>query len=71
AVQDEPQLETDTPAPEQAAEEEFSFDDLELPEFDEDDALDAVQDEPQLETDTPAPEQAAEEEFSFDDLELP
>ncbi|MGR5559671.1 FimV/HubP family polar landmark protein, partial [Vibrio fortis] len=66
-----PQLETDTPAPEQAAEEEFSFDDLELPEFDEDDALDAVQDEPQLEAETSAPEQAAEEEFSFDDLELP
>ncbi|MDK9763842.1 ATPase, partial [Vibrio sp. D420a] len=76
AVQDEPKLETETPAPEQAAEEEFSFDDLELPEFDEDDALDAVQDEPQLETETPetetpAPEQTVEEEFSFDELELP
>ncbi|MEZ9056905.1 FimV/HubP family polar landmark protein [Vibrio pelagius] len=79
-AQEEPELATEAPiqesvtqeaqAPEQATEEEFSFDDLELPEFGEDDALEAVQDEPQLETETPALEQTAEEEFSFDDLEL-
>ncbi|WP_281279117.1 FimV/HubP family polar landmark protein, partial [Vibrio tasmaniensis] len=68
----EPQAET-APQVEAAtrdSEEEFSFDDLELPEFDEEDALaEAVSepDEAQLEQDL-APET---EKFEFDDLDLP
>ncbi|MEZ9187808.1 FimV/HubP family polar landmark protein [Vibrio sp. 10N.286.52.F8] len=68
----EPQLDTapqaDTAQPE--SEEEFSFDDFELPEFGEDDALAEVVSEPdeaQLEQDL-APDT---EKFEFDDLDLP
>ncbi|MFA0427743.1 FimV/HubP family polar landmark protein, partial [Vibrio sp. 10N.222.51.C5] len=68
----EPQLDAgpqaDTAQPE--SEEEFSFDDFELPEFGEDDALAEVVSEPdeaQLEQDlAPDPEK-----FEFDDLDLP
>ncbi|MDK9797107.1 FimV/HubP family polar landmark protein, partial [Vibrio sp. D449a] len=51
--------------------EAFSFDDLELPEFDEDDALNAVEGEPEPEASAATQEQADDETFSFDDLELP
>ncbi|CAH1554148.1 hypothetical protein THOD03_190061 [Vibrio harveyi] len=57
------------------AEEEFNFDELELPEFSEEDALASMAEEPALtesETaDLEAPVAEAEEEFNFDDLELP
>ncbi|YCO04553.1 FimV/HubP family polar landmark protein [Vibrio sp. VNB-15] len=56
-----------------AEEEEFNFDDLELPEFSEEDALASMADEPALsesETSEPAPS-VEDDEFNFDDLELP
>ncbi|MBE5176251.1 AAA family ATPase [Vibrio parahaemolyticus] len=55
-------------------EDEFNFDELELPEFDEDDALASMAGEPELpeaEVQTAAPTADAEEEFNFDELELP
>ncbi len=56
------------------AEEEFNFDELELPEFDEEDALASMAAEPELpeaEVQTAEPTADAEEEFNFDELELP
>ncbi|EIF8961020.1 TPA: AAA family ATPase [Vibrio parahaemolyticus] len=55
-------------------EDEFNFDELELPEFDEDDALASMAGEPELpeaEVQTAEPTADAEEEFNFDELELP
>ncbi|MBE3873587.1 AAA family ATPase [Vibrio parahaemolyticus] len=55
-------------------EDEFNFDELELPEFDEDDALASMAGEPELpeaEREAAAPAAEAEEEFNFDDTELP
>ncbi|MDW2144524.1 AAA family ATPase, partial [Vibrio sp. 1833] len=55
-------------------EDEFNFDELELPEFDEEDALASMADEPKLpesEREAAAPMAEAEEEFNFDELELP
>ncbi|EOE6248022.1 FimV/HubP family polar landmark protein [Vibrio parahaemolyticus] len=55
-------------------EDEFNFDELELPEFDEEDALASMADEPELpetEVQAAAPTADAEEEFNFDELELP
>ncbi|WP_129830321.1 FimV/HubP family polar landmark protein [Vibrio parahaemolyticus] len=56
-------------------EDEFNFDELELPEFDEEDALASMADEPELpeaEVQAAAPTvDAAEEDFNFDELELP
>ncbi|MBE4065757.1 AAA family ATPase [Vibrio parahaemolyticus] len=55
-------------------EDEFNFDELELPEFDEEDALASMADEPELpeaEREAAAPAAEAEEEFNFDELELP
>ncbi|TON01605.1 FimV/HubP family polar landmark protein [Vibrio parahaemolyticus] len=55
-------------------EDEFNFDELELPEFDEEDALASMADEPELpeaEVQAAAPAAEAEEEFNFDELELP
>ncbi|EGQ7807282.1 AAA family ATPase [Vibrio parahaemolyticus] len=55
-------------------EDEFNFDELELPEFDEEDALASMADEPELpeaEVQAAAPTVDAEEEFNFDELELP
>ncbi|ELA7286368.1 AAA family ATPase [Vibrio parahaemolyticus] len=55
-------------------EEEFNFDELELPEFDEEDALASMAAEPELpeaEVQAAAPTVDAEEEFNFDELELP
>ncbi|HGF3782206.1 TPA: FimV/HubP family polar landmark protein [Vibrio parahaemolyticus] len=55
-------------------EDEFNFDELELPEFDEDDALASMAGEPELpeaEREAAAPAAEAEEEFNFDELELP
>lgn len=55
-------------------EDEFNFDELELPEFDEEDALASMADEPELpesEREAAAPAAEAEEEFNFDDTELP
>ncbi|HHC6443666.1 TPA: FimV/HubP family polar landmark protein [Vibrio parahaemolyticus] len=55
-------------------EDEFNFDELELPEFDEEDALASMADEldlPESEREAAAPAAEAEEEFNFDDLELP
>ncbi|MQD80398.1 AAA family ATPase [Vibrio parahaemolyticus] len=55
-------------------EDEFNFDELELPEFDEEDALASMADEPKLpesEREAAAPAAEAEEEFNFDDTELP
>ncbi|MDU9592702.1 MULTISPECIES: FimV/HubP family polar landmark protein [Vibrio] len=61
------------------AEEEFNFDELELPEFGEEDALASMADESALdESESIEPERSeaesateAEEEFDFDELELP
>ncbi|MCV6005834.1 hypothetical protein OFO99_40985, partial [Escherichia coli] len=56
------------------AEEEFNFVELELPEFDEEDALASMAAEPELpeaEVQTAEPTADAEEEFNFDELELP
>ncbi|MGY5512308.1 FimV/HubP family polar landmark protein [Vibrio antiquarius] len=61
------------------AEEEFDFDELELPEFGEEDALASMAGEPTLdESESIEPERSAaesateaEEEFDFDELELP
>ncbi|MCX8808763.1 FimV/HubP family polar landmark protein [Vibrio parahaemolyticus] len=55
-------------------EDEFNVDELELPEFDEEDALASMADEPELpeaEVQAAAPTVDAEEEFNFDELELP
>ncbi|ELB2021661.1 AAA family ATPase [Vibrio parahaemolyticus] len=55
-------------------EDEFNFDELELPEFDEEDALASMADEPELpeaEVQAAAPTAEAEEGFNFDELELP
>ncbi|MDF5490757.1 hypothetical protein P3706_26090, partial [Vibrio parahaemolyticus] len=61
------------------SEEEFNFDELDLPEFSEDDALASMAGEPALETsESVEPEQVeadlpteSEEEFNFDELDLP
>ncbi|WP_394142283.1 FimV/HubP family polar landmark protein [Vibrio chagasii] len=68
-------------AAEQQSEDEFSFDDFELPEFNEEDALAEVEAEttiePQAESQPETAlqpesvEQQSEDEFSFDDFELP
>ncbi|HGF3750266.1 TPA: FimV/HubP family polar landmark protein [Vibrio parahaemolyticus] len=55
-------------------EDEFNFDELELPEFDEEDALASMTGEPEqpeAEVPTAEPTADAEEEFNFDELELP
>ncbi|TOI46895.1 FimV/HubP family polar landmark protein [Vibrio parahaemolyticus] len=55
-------------------EDEFNFDELELPEFDEEDALASMAAEPELpeaEVQAAAPTVDAEEDFNFDELELP
>ncbi|WP_337219710.1 FimV/HubP family polar landmark protein [Vibrio parahaemolyticus] len=55
-------------------EDEFNFDELELPEFDEEDALASMAAEPELpeaEVQTAEPTADTEEEFNFDELELP
>ncbi|HHE0526844.1 TPA: FimV/HubP family polar landmark protein [Vibrio parahaemolyticus] len=55
-------------------EDEFHFDELELPEFDEEDALASMADEPELpeaEVQAAAPTVDAEEDFNFDELDLP
>ncbi|MBE3765449.1 AAA family ATPase [Vibrio parahaemolyticus] len=55
-------------------EDEFNFDELELPEFDEEDALASMANEldlPESEREAAAPAAEAEEEFNFDDTELP
>ncbi|HAV1507902.1 TPA: AAA family ATPase [Vibrio parahaemolyticus] len=77
SMADEPKLpeaEVQTAEPTADAEEEFNFDELELPEFDEEDALASMADEPELpeaEVQAAAPMAEAEEEFNFDELELP
>ncbi|MBE4428834.1 AAA family ATPase [Vibrio parahaemolyticus] len=77
SMADEPKLpeaEVQTAESTADAEEEFNFDELELPEFDEEDALASMADEPKLpesEIQAAAPTAEAEEEFNFDELELP
>ncbi|CAI2295507.1 TPA: AAA family ATPase [Vibrio parahaemolyticus] len=69
-----PEAEVQTAEPTAEAEEEFNFDELELPEFDEEDALASMAGEPELpeaELQTAEPTADAEEEFNFDELELP
>ncbi len=69
-----PEAEVQTAEPTAEAEEEFNFDELELPEFDEEDALASMADEPELpesKVQAAAPTAEAEEEFNFDELELP
>ncbi|CAH6879641.1 ATPase [Vibrio chagasii] len=66
---------------EQQSEDEFSFDDFELPEFGEEDALAEAETEaiveaqaepqPEVASQPEAAEQQSEDEFSFDDFELP
>ncbi|HGF5008715.1 TPA: FimV/HubP family polar landmark protein [Vibrio parahaemolyticus] len=77
SMADEPKLpeaEVQTAEPTADADEEFNFDELELPEFDEEDALASMAAEPELpeaEVQTAEPTADAEEEFNFDELELP
>ncbi|MCG6437886.1 FimV/HubP family polar landmark protein [Vibrio parahaemolyticus] len=55
-------------------EDEFNFDELELPEFDEEDALASMAAEPELpeaEVQTAEPTADAEEEFNLEEVELP
>ncbi|EGR2286626.1 AAA family ATPase [Vibrio parahaemolyticus] len=76
SMADEPKLpeaEVQTAESTADAEEEFNFDELELPEFDEEDALASMADEPELleaEVQTAEPTADADEEFNFDELEL-
>ncbi|WP_273978319.1 hypothetical protein, partial [Vibrio parahaemolyticus] len=66
--------EVQTAEPTADADEEFNFDELELPEFDEEDALASMAAEPELpeaEVQTAEPTADADEEFNFDELELP
>ncbi|MDW1834955.1 FimV/HubP family polar landmark protein [Vibrio sp. Vb0718] len=75
---DEPELEPETESTNDS-EDEFNFDELDLPEFSEEDALASMAGEPALETsDSVEPEQIeadlpaeSEEEFNFDELDLP
>ncbi|EGQ9699353.1 AAA family ATPase [Vibrio parahaemolyticus] len=77
SMADEPKLpeaEVQTAEPTADADEEFNFDELELPEFDEEDALVSMAAEPELpeaEVQTAEPTADADEEFNFDELELP
>ncbi len=77
SMADEPELleaEAQTAEPTADADEEFNFDELELPEFDEEDALASMAAEPELpeaEVQTAEPTADADEEFNFDELELP
>ncbi|ELA6587822.1 AAA family ATPase [Vibrio alginolyticus] len=75
---DEPELEPETESTNDS-EEGFNFDELDLPEFSEEDALASMAGEPALETsESVEPEQIeadlpaeSEEEFNFDELDLP
>ncbi|HCZ9304077.1 TPA: AAA family ATPase [Vibrio alginolyticus] len=75
---DEPELEPETESTNDS-EEEFNFDELDLPEFSEEDALASMAGEPALETsESVEPEQIeadlpaeSEEEFNFEELDLP
>ena len=75
---DEPELEPETESTNDS-EDEFNFDELDLPEFSEEDALASMAGEPALETsESVEPEQIeadlpaeSEEEFNFDELDLP
>ncbi|AGV17127.1 hypothetical protein N646_1294 [Vibrio alginolyticus NBRC 15630 = ATCC 17749] len=75
---DEPELEPETESTNDS-EEEFNFDELDLPEFSEEDALASMAGEPALETsESVEPEQVeadlpaeSEDEFNFDELDLP
>ncbi|WP_182039654.1 FimV/HubP family polar landmark protein [Vibrio alginolyticus] len=75
---DEPELEPETESTNDS-EDEFNFDELDLPEFSEEDALASMTDEPELETsESVEPEQVeadlpteSEEEFNFDEIDLP
>ena len=75
---DEPELEPETESTNDS-EEEFNFDELDLPEFSEEDALASMAGEPVLETsESVESEQVeaglpaeSEEEFNFDELDLP
>ncbi|ELB2906355.1 AAA family ATPase [Vibrio alginolyticus] len=75
---DEPELEPETESTNDS-EEEFNFDELDLPEFSEEDALASMAGEPALEmSESVEPEQIeaglpaeSEDEFNFDELDLP
>ncbi|NMS48363.1 AAA family ATPase, partial [Vibrio parahaemolyticus] len=75
---DEPELEPETESTNDS-EDEFNFDELDLPEFSEEDALASMAGEPALETSESVElEQVeadlsaeSEEEFNFDELDLP
>ncbi|EGQ8153534.1 AAA family ATPase [Vibrio alginolyticus] len=75
---DEPELEPETESTNDSGD-EFNFDELDLPEFSEEDALASMAGEPALETsESVEPEQIeadlpaeSEEEFNFDELDLP
>ncbi|ENB2046055.1 AAA family ATPase [Vibrio alginolyticus] len=75
---DEPELEPETESTNDS-EEEFNFDELDLPEFSEEDALASMASEPALETsESVESEQVeaglpteSEDEFNFDELDLP
>ncbi|WP_329350694.1 FimV/HubP family polar landmark protein [Vibrio natriegens] len=68
------ELEPTATTSEESDEDEFAFDELELPEFSEEDALASMADEPELaesESELPEAVSEADDEFEFDELELP
>jgi pilus assembly protein FimV len=69
---DEPELSVpEADAKTLEAEEEFEFDELELPEFGEEEALASMEDEPESEPEADTTALEADEEFEFDELDLP
>ena len=70
----EPEPESEAPEASSEAGDEFEFDELDLPEFSEEDALASMADEPEMaepESEAPEASSAADDEFEFDELELP
>ncbi|AXT71383.1 FimV/HubP family polar landmark protein [Vibrio sp. dhg] len=68
------ELEPTATTSEESDEDEFAFDELELPEFSEEDALASMADEPELaesESELSEASSEADDEFEFDELELP
>ncbi|BDR12803.1 FimV/HubP family polar landmark protein [Vibrio sp. STUT-A11] len=70
----EPEPESEAPEASSEAGDEFEFDELDLPEFSEEDALASMADEPEMaepESEAPEASSEADDEFEFDELEIP
>ncbi len=69
----EPEPESEAPEASSEAGDEFEFDELDLPEFSEEDALASMADEPEMaepESEAPEASSEADDEFEFDELEI-